>query len=112
MNTVQIKINELDSVIKFHKTMIDLATEEKNRLYLFLRKQKENKGLCSVGIALEDQRIELGLTAKDLCIIANISPPAYRAIIKGKCKPRERTLKRIRKALDKAKKYKQPDGGE
>ena len=109
MNRVQIRINELNNVINFHQKMIEIATEDKNKLYLFLRKQKENKALCSLGISLEDQRIELGLTAKDLCIIANISPPAYRAIIKGKCKPREKTLKRIRKALSEAKKYNQGD---
>lgn len=102
MNPVQIRINELNSVIDYHQKMMDIAKQEQNKLYLILKKAKDNKGVGVLGCGLEDKRIEAGLTAKDLCFLAQISQPAYRSIIKDKVKPRKRTLKKINKALESA----------
>jgi len=99
MNSIQIQINEIGNKIEFHKDMISQLKVDQYELIKQLKRIKSNRGACKLGYELEGKRIDLGYSIKDLCILADITSPAYRAIITGKCKPRKKTIGRINKAL-------------
>ena len=90
----------LDKQIKFHSDKIKELKIKKANLIIQENKVKNNRGETELGKSLEDRRLELRLTIKELCLLSDISPPAYRAIITGSSTPRQKTINRIKGALD------------
>jgi hypothetical protein len=95
----ELGILECETHIEYLERQLESTKAQRANLIIDLKKIKNRKDKCDLGIELEDERLNLGLSIKDLCLLASISEPAYRSLIRGKSNPRKKTLSRIKTVL-------------